>query len=184
MVKDMTPREEQRGTSTLFVWSSVVIIAAAAGLLVWFFVPGFSQSGTQNAAANGPRSNETQGMSVTAQMTKPEPTTAPRSTDSSTVGRNEQLTGSATADVNLSQEQIGAVKSYVAQHGDQRLNSVNFTMTVGAAVPASAQLRDIPDQLGKSLPSFKDDQYVLVGGQFIIVEKKTRRIVAIVPVPA
>jgi hypothetical protein len=184
MAKDLTPREEQRGTGTLYVWSTIVVIAIGVGLLVWFFVPGFSQSGKPNVAANGPLSNETQGMSVTAQMTKPDPTTTPRSTDSTTVGRNQRLTGSATPDVNLTPEQIAAVKSYVAQHGDERSDTANFTLTVGAAVPAGASLRDMPPQLAKSLPSFKDDQYLVVGSQFIVVEKKTRRIVAIVPVPA
>jgi len=184
MVKDMTQREEQQGTSTLFMWSAVVVIAVAIGLGVWFFVPGFSQSDKPNVAANGQRSNETQGMSATAQVTSPVPTTTPRATDPATVGRNERLTGSSSADVNLTPDQIGALKSYVNQHGDERVDSANFTMTVGAAVPGNTQLRDMPAQLSKSLPNFQNDQYIVVGSQFIIVEKKTRRIVAIVPVPA
>lgn len=184
MVKDMTPREEQQGTRTVFVWSTIVVIAAAVGLMVWFFVPGFSQPGTPNLAANGSKSNETQGSSVTAQVTKPVPTATPRATDPATVGRNERLTGSASPDVNLTPDQIGALKNYINQHGDERAQSANFTITVGAAVPGSAQLRDIPAQLAKSLPNFKSDQYIVVGDQFIIVEKQTRRIVAIVPVPA
>jgi hypothetical protein len=184
MVKDMTPREEQRGTGAMFVWTSVVVIAIGVGLLVWFFVPGFNRSNTPNLAANGPRSNETQGMSVTAQQTKPLPLTSPRTTDPATVGRNETLTVTATPNVDLSADQVNAIKSYVAQHGDQRVSSVNFTMTAGAAVPQSAPLHAIPPQLGRTLSSFKDDQYILVGNQFLIVEKDTRRIVAIVPVPA
>jgi hypothetical protein len=184
MVKDMTPREEQRGTGAMFVWASVVAIAIGVGLLVWFFVPGFNQSNTPNLAANGPRSNQTEGMSVTAQQTRPLPQTSPRSTDPATVGRNENLTASATPKVDLSADQVNAIKSYVAQHGDQRVDRVDFTMTVGAAVPQSAPLHAIPPQLGQSLSSFKNDQYILVGNQFLIVEKDTRRIVAIVPVPA
>jgi hypothetical protein len=184
MVKDMTPREERRGTGAMFLWTSVVVIAIGVGLVVWFFVPGFNHSNTPNLAANGPRSNQTQGMSVTAQQTQPLPLTTPRSDDPATVGRKESLTASATPDLNLSPDQINAIKSYVAQHSDQRVGSVSFTMTVGAAVPTSAPLHPIPPQLGRSLSSFKDDQYILVGNQFLIVEKDTRRIVAIVPVPA
>src|SRR5579875_3684430 len=116
MVKDLTPREEQRGTSTMFVWTSIVVIAVGIGLLVWFFVPGFSQSNQPNLAANGPRSNQTEGSSVTAQVTKPLPTTEPRSTAPSTVSRNEQLTGSATSKVDLTPDQINAIKNYVGQH--------------------------------------------------------------------
>jgi hypothetical protein len=184
MVKDMTPREEQRGTGAVFVWTSVVVIAIGIGLVVWFFVPGFNQANSPNLSANGPRSNEMQGMSVTAQQTRSLPLTSPRSTDPETVGRNENLTASATPEVKLSADQLNAIKSYVAAHGDQRVDNVNFTMTVGAAVPQSAPLHPIPPQLGRSLSSFKNDQYILVGSQFLIVEKDTRRIVAIVPVPA
>jgi hypothetical protein len=91
------------------------------------------------------------------------------------------LTGSATTDVDLSLDQINAIKSYANRHDDQRVNTVNFTMTVGAAVPKETQLRDIPPPLGQSLRSLSRDQYIMVGDQFIIVEKATRRIVAIVP---
>jgi hypothetical protein len=184
MVKDMTPREEQRGTRAIFVWASVVGVAAGIGLLVWFFVPGFRSSSLPNQAANGSRSNQTEGASVAAHMTKPLPGTAPtpRGTDGSTAGRNEQLIGSATAKLNLSPDQVHAIKSYVAQHADQRVDSVSFTMTVGAAVPRDAPLHDMPPPLGQHLQSFSGDQYLIVRNQFIVVEKNTRRIVAIVPV--
>ena len=91
-------------------------------------------------------------------------------------------TASAAPKVDFSPDQMSAIKSYVAQHGDQRIDDVNFTTTVGAIVPANAPLRAIPPQLGQSLSSFKNDQYVIVGNQFLIVEKDTRRIVVIVPV--
>jgi len=184
MVKDITRREEQGGTGAMFVWAAVVAVAVGIGLLVWFFVPGFSTPNQLNEAVNGPRSNQTQGVSVAAQKTEPLPTASPRATDPDTVGRKEELTGSATADVTLSPAQVDAIKSYAAQHTDERVQSVNYTMTVGAAVPQSARLYDMPPQLGKVLPSFRKDQFVLVGDQFVIVEKSTRRIVAIVPVPA
>src|SRR3569832_2139677 len=119
MVKDMTPREEQQGTGVLFVWSTIAGIAVAVGLVVWFFMPGFSQSDTSNLATNGAKSNETQGSSVTAQVTKPVPTTTPRSTDPSTVGRNERLTASSSG--TLTDDQISALKSYVDQHGGERI---------------------------------------------------------------
>jgi hypothetical protein len=184
MVKDMTPREEQRGTSAVFIGGSAVAIAAGIALLVWFFVPGFSSSNLPNQAANGPRSSQSQGVSVAAQNKEPLPTTSPRSNAPDVVGRKEELTGSAVSDLNMTPDQVNVIRTYAAQHADQRLSSVNYTMTVGAQVPESAKLYDMPAQLGDALPSFKNDQYVLVGNQFIIVEKNTHRIVAIVPVPA
>ena len=184
MADDMTPQEEQQGASTVFVWSTIVVIAAAVALAVWFFVPGFGPSGKPDVAAGGERSKETEGMSVTAQVTKPVSATAPRSADPATDGRNERLTDSASADVRLTPEQIATLKDYVDRHADERVQSANFTMTVGAAVPGNPERRDMPAQLARSLPDFQNDQYVVVGNRFVIVEKQTRRIVAIVPVAA
>jgi hypothetical protein len=40
MVKDMIPLEERRGTSALFVWSSVVVVAAGIGFAILLFCAG------------------------------------------------------------------------------------------------------------------------------------------------
>ncbi len=45
------------------------------------------------------------------------------------------------------------------------------------------KLRDVPPQLAQALPGYAKDQYFIVDNQFVVVEKQTRRIVAILPTP-
>src|SRR5690348_6670565 len=179
MINDMSRREEQRGTRTMFVWVAVVAIAVGIGMLAWFFVPGFSQPDHQQNA--GIRTDQEKGVSATAQRTEPLKTTSPKSTDSYTVGRAEDLTAGAKPELNMNQQQAGAIQSLASSHANERVANVPFTIAVGAAVPESAKLADLPQQVAQQFPSFKNDQYLIVGNQVIIVEKQTRRIVAIVP---
>jgi hypothetical protein len=179
MVKDMSRREEQRGTGTMFVWTAIVAIAVGVGLFVWFFVPGFSQPGHQQNA--GIRTDQEKGISVTAQRTEPLKVTSPNSTGSYTVGRAEDVTAGAKPDLNMSQQQVSAIQSLAATHAKERVASVPFTIAIGAAVPAGTQLAALPPQLAQQFPGFKNDEYLIVGDQVLIVEKQTRRIVAIVP---
>ena len=182
MANNLSRREEQRGTRSVFIWTAAIAVAVGIGLVAWFFVPGFS---TPNQPQNaGIRTDQTKGVSVAAQQTEPLKVTSPRSTDSYTVGRAEDLTASAKPEVNMTQQQVSAIEAFVSQRSGDRVQGANFSIAIGAAVPESARLQDIPPQLGQHLPSFKNDQYLIVGNQFVIVEKQTRRIVAIVPVPA
>jgi hypothetical protein len=182
MPNDLLRREEQRGTRSIFVWTAAIAIAVGIGLLAWFFVPEFSApNGPKNA---GIRSDQTKGISSAAQQTEPLRATSPRSTESYTVGRAEDLTATAKPELNMTQQQVSAIETFASQHSGERTQGGNFSIAVGAAVPESAHVQDIPPQLGQSLPSFKNDQYLIIGNQFLIIEKQTRRIVAIVPVPA
>jgi hypothetical protein len=58
---------------------------------------------------------------------------------------------------------------------------VNFSIAVGGAVPEQVKLADFPRQLAQAMPDYAKDQYVVVNNQFVVVERQTRRIVAIVP---
>jgi hypothetical protein len=58
----------------------------------------------------------------------------------------------------------------------------NFSIVVGGAVPDSAKLTDMPQQVAQALPNYASDQFFVVNNQFVVVERQTRRIVAIVPV--
>lgn len=64
------------------------------------------------------------------------------------------------------------------------MNGPDLTIAVGAAVPQKIALNDVPTSLADKLSAYSGDQYFLVANQFVIVERSTRRIVAIVPVAA
>jgi hypothetical protein len=72
----------------------------------------------------------------------------------------------------------------VTQHTQQKLTHTDFTIAVGAAVPHSISLGDIPTTLSDKLSAYSGDQYFIVSNQFVVVEKANRRIVAIIPAAA
>jgi Protein of unknown function (DUF1236) len=180
-MQTMSRREERTGTRWMFAGAAVIALVVGVGLLAWFFVPGLGTSpGPKNA---GVLSNQTVGASVASQQTKPLKTESPNSTGPYTVGRNEDIQQTAKPNLqSFSPAQLDAIQKYVAGHPQGAAQQVNFSIAVGAAVPMSAKLEDMPQQLAQAVPNYAGEQYLLVNNQFIIVEKQTRRIVAIVPV--
>ena len=180
-MQTMSRREERRGTGWMFGGAAVIALIVGVGLLAWFFVPGLgSAPGPKNA---GQLSNQTVGASVASQRTEPLKVESPNSTGPYTVGRNEDIQQTATGNLqSFSPQQLQAIQSYVAAHPQDVAQQVNFSIAVGGAVPTSAKLNDMPQQLAQAMPSYAGDQYLVVNNQFVVVEKQTRRIVAIVPV--
>jgi hypothetical protein len=179
-MQTMSRREERRGTGWVVASAAVLAIVVGVGMVVWFFVPGFgASSGPKNA---GVLSNQTVGSSVASQQTEPLRTTSPNSTDSYTVGRNQDIQHTEKPNLNaFSPAQLQAVQDYVAAHQQEAAQEVNFSIVVGAAVPTSAKLADLPPQLAQAMPNYKNDQFFVVNNQFVLVEGQTRRIVAIMP---
>jgi hypothetical protein len=177
MSDDLSREEQQRGTRRVMAGGAVIAFVIAVLSLAWIFVPTSSQ---RTDTSTGQRSVQTQGASTAARNTEAPPASSPNSSNPETVGRNQEITGSSAGGHGLEPRQIEAVKTVAASA--PRNDTVNFTVSVGAAVPRTVQLQDMPRSLGDALPSYINDQYAVVGNQFLIVEKSTRRIVAIVPV--
>lgn len=105
---------------------------------------------------------------------------------SSTEQRTGQTTGhtqgSRGASVRLSQEQRTRIAAIVGKgHVAHTSNNVNFSVTVGAAVPRSVHVEVLPRDIVEVVPQYEGFDYVLVGDQILIVDPDTMEIVAIVP---
>jgi len=142
----------------------LVIAAVFIGCLAG--TPGLAQSPT------GPRSNQGSGESA--------------------AGKNDSSTGKEEGErareimqtqrpLALSQEQRKKIQDFVAARPAENADSVNFSLTIGAAVPRQAQLSDLPRDLTDTLRGYNGDQYLIVKDQFVIVDKQVRRVIAIVP---
>jgi len=142
-------------------------ITAAAGLDRKQAVPG---------NATGTRTDERAGESAAGKSSPGGP-----AQNQDNPGRAAQITGSASGVLSLSQDQREKIATYISRNRIHRVDNANFSITVGAAVPRQAQLRDLPKPLADVLRGYSGDKYVLVRDQLVIVDSKARRIVAIVP---
>jgi hypothetical protein len=93
----------------------------------------------------------------------------------------EQLRRSATGSVSLSEAQREKIKSYFATSGAPREERVNLSLSVGASVPRQAPTHDFPQELEKDVPAYRGTLYIRARDQLVIVDRDTRRIVAIIP---
>ncbi len=148
----------------------ILIVAALAAICL---------AGSQTVLAqdrlNGERSNQRQGESSEVQ---PNAHTGLPATGNS---RMEEIRRTANGKLTLSLEQRSRIQQAVAHSKLKRQQNVAFTISVGAAVPHQADARDLPPALAKAVPSKHPLQYVLVRDQLVLLDKRTRRIVAIIP---
>ena len=66
-------------------------------------------------------------------------------------------------------------------HSSGRLLCSEFELQIGAALPRQTELHDLPPELAEAMNGYWHDQYVLVRDTMVIVDRNSRRVVAIVP---
>lgn len=165
----------RRDDPRVYLAGGVLVLVVVVVLVgVWVWMPAFKPA----TSGSGVRTLQNQGESVAGTTTKPSPYAQYNAGDSTTLGRDHAISATAQPQLNLAPKQVQAIRNYAAQ---QQPQTADFTITVGAAVPKQVQLHDMPAQLQKVVPAAQSDQYILVPHHFVIVEKQTRRIVAIVP---
>ena len=62
-----------------------------------------------------------------------------------------------------------------------RVDNINFSISVGTAVPSRVRVVDVPPALIEIYPQWRGHQYFVVRDEIVIVER-SRKIVAVVPV--
>jgi hypothetical protein len=104
----------------------------------------------------------------------------------STTSRPQNASGEAAqieqtaAPLKLSDAQR-QIRQYFASQPGQRMESANFSLAVGAAVPQDVPLQELPPEILSALGGYQGNNYVLVGDQLVIVDPTARRVVALVP---
>jgi hypothetical protein len=111
--------------------------------------------------------------------------TAPPGTTSRMSGQNAsgeaaQIERTATP-LQLSDAQRQQIRQYFASQPGQRMQSADFSLAVGAAVPQDVPLQKLPPEILSALGGYQGNDYVLVGDQLVIVDPTARRVVALVP---
>ena len=86
------------------------------------------------------------------------------------------------ASVQLSQDQRTKIKDVIVRDRNvARLNSPNFSVSVGARVPRDVHVSVLPPEVVTIVPEYRGFEYVLVGDQLLIIDPNTLEIVAILP---
>ncbi len=91
-----------------------------------------------------------------------------------------QIEQSATP-LQLTDAQRERIRGYFAGKPSDRLQSVDFSLAIGAAVPHQVELQKLPSQISSVIGGYQGDDYLIVGDQLVIIDPNARRVVAIVP---
>lgn len=97
------------------------------------------------------------------------------------ISRKGDIRRTATGKLDFTPAQVTAIREAAAKVKLSKQDSVGFTIAVGAAVPQQAGARALPQSVAKAVPTTTPLNYVLAGDQLILVDRRTARIVAIVP---
>jgi hypothetical protein len=89
---------------------------------------------------------------------------------------------SGSANVQLTQEQRTKIKDVVVRDRNvARADNVNFNIRVGAPVPRTVHVAELPPEVVNIVPEYRGFDYVVVGDQLLIIDPHTLEIVAILP---
>lgn len=185
MVPTLSRQDERRGTRRLMLWGAGAAVVLFAACMIWLFavVPN-GELGVRTrgpSSATGPHSNQGSGQSTTAKNGAVLPQ------QSATGGGGQNANGEAAqidqgaAPLKLTDAQRQQISSYFAGKSTDRLQTADFAVSIGAAVPAQVKLQKLPSEISSALAGYRGDDFVLVGNQLVIVGENSRRVVAIVP---
>jgi hypothetical protein len=83
--------------------------------------------------------------------------------------------------VSLNVQQRSQIGQTIARHNVKPVTNVNFSISVGTAVPRSVQLNALPADLVTIVPQYRGYSYFVVEEQIVIVEPSSVQIVAVIP---
>jgi hypothetical protein len=141
--------------------------------------PAQSQNRQPNQAQGQAPQRETQGQ---APRREPEQGQAQRQAPQPSQPQHAQGQAQRRGNVALSTEQRTRIRESVLTGSNvPRVDNVNFSLSVGTAVPASVRVMEVPDTLIAIYPDWRGDEYFVVRDDIVIVDH-SRRIVAMLPI--
>ena len=176
--------QKRRGTRQLMMWGWLGLAVVLFVVLVWVTAPNGPPSTTERprpSPSNGMLANQGSGESQAGKNNN----VMPR--QNSTVGSGQNASGEAAqieqtaTPLKLSEAQRQQIRQYFASKPGQRMQSANFSLAVGAAVPQDVPLQKLPPEISSAMGGYQGNDYVLVGDQLVIVDPTARRVVALVP---
>jgi cytoskeletal protein RodZ len=124
-----------------------------------------ANSQAQQAPASG-------NANTAAQQPTSQPSTATNTAQSST---------NVNASVNINDQQRTRVAESITRLNVQPLTNVNFSLTVGTAVPRDIRLQTLPADVVEVVPQYRGYSFFVVRDEIVIVEPSTYQIVTVLP---
>ena len=182
---DDLPDPERTGARQLMMWGLGLAVAVVLFVvLVWVTAPNGPPGTTSRprpSPSNGMLANQGSGESQAGKNNN----VMPR--QNSTVASGQNASGEAAqieqtaTPLKLSEAQRQQIRQYFASKPGQRMQSANFSLAIGAAVPQDVPLQKLPPEILSAMGGYQGNDYVLVGDQLVIVDPSARRVVALVP---
>ena len=93
-----------------------------------------------------------------------------------------QSRGSSRTSVQLSQDQRTRIQAVIGkEHAARFSGTEHFDISVGARVPRDVHVAVLPEDIVSIVPEYRGFDYILVGGNILIVDPVTLEIVAVIP---
>ena len=156
--------------------------------------PAPSTNQAQQAPATGNPSNQAQqapsGSNTGAQQ--PTQNTAQQPAQSTTAQQPAQSTNppsntaqssstNVNASVNINDRQRTQVTQSISRLNVQPVTNVNFSLSVGTAVPRDVRLQTLPSEVVDIVPQYRGYSFFVVRDEIVIVEPSTYKIVTVMP---
>lgn len=141
---------------------------------------------SNQAQTNPPANNQTQSANPPASGTNQSPTGS-SSTTTAQQPNSQQNTADRSANtnvnasVNINDQQRTRISTSISHLNVQPLNNVNFSLSVGTAVPRDVRLQPLPAEVVEIVPQYRGYNFVLVKDEIVIVEPSSYKIVAVLP---
>lgn len=157
--------------------------------------PAPSNNQAQQAPATGSSSNQAQQAPASSNTTTQQPapnataqqpsqsTTAQQPTQSANPPSNTAQTSSTNvnASVNINEQQRTRVTESISRLNVQPVSNVNFSLSIGTAIPRDVRLQTLPAEVVNVVPQYRGYSFFVVRDEIVIVEPSTYKIVTVLP---
>jgi hypothetical protein len=108
-------------------------------------------------------------------------TTAQQPAQSKQPNTAQSSTTNVNASVNINDQQRTRLSHSFARVNVQPLNNVNFSISVGTAIPRNVRLHPLPADVVEVVPQYRGYNFVMVRDEIVIVDPATYKIVTVLP---
>lgn len=94
--------------------------------------------------------------------------------------RDQARDGASVNDRQVTEQQRTRISTSIRQANVQPVRNVNFSVSIGVAVPASVRFYPVTPAIVEIYPEYRGYEFVLVEDDIVIVEPRSRKIVRII----